>query len=457
MRAQSGAEGILLGDVKKIAVTLTVSKRRHGHRRAALDSKAANSLGKCLLTAHQGAGSSGRRRRHVPHLALHSRLAAAAQRFASSSATSARISRRRLDLLERRVEPERQRHHARVGRQADRLERRRRLALAARRTPSPSRCRRRGSPAPCAARPPGRRRSRARGCAARAADRARAGGTRRRARSSDRVTRPASSSQRVRAVAQRRRRARSAASPRPAAPGASCVPPRSPRCWPPPTHSGSSVAPVAQPQRADALGAVQLVAGDRDRVGAERVRRRARPCRAPARRRRGCGSRARARGPRAAIAAIGCTTPISFCTITIATTAAPTARLGDRVGIDHAVGPGRDARRPRGPPPPSDRAPRRDRRVLDRRDTIVPVLRARGAEHRERVGLGAAARPHDVAVRRRVAERREQAPRARSRCGARAAAPCGCCALGLPHAVRITSVIRASTSSATRVEAALSR
>ena len=40
---------------------------------------------------------------------------------------------------------------------------------------------------------------------------------------------------------------------------------------------------------------------------------------------------------------------------------------------------------------------------------------------------------------------------------ARAAAPCGCAAAGFPHAVRMTSVISASTSSAMRVEAALSR
>jgi oxygen-independent coproporphyrinogen III oxidase len=46
--------------------------------------------------------------------------------------------------------------------------------------------------------------------------------------------------------------------------------------------------------------------------------------------------------------------------------------------------------------------------------------------------------------------------RAVSMC-ARAAAPCGCCALGLPHAVRMTSVIAARTSSEMRVDAALSR
>ena len=47
--------------------------------------------------------------------------------------------------------------------------------------------------------------------------------------------------------------------------------------------------------------------------------------------------------------------------------------------------------------------------MLERRDHDRAVVRARRAEHRERVRFAAAARPHDVAACRRIAERGEQA------------------------------------------------
>ena len=56
----------------------------------------------------------------------------------------------------------------------------------------------------------------------------------------------------------------------PRRPGTFSVPERSPRSWPPPSHSGASARARSQPQRADALGAVQLVRGERERVGAQR-------------------------------------------------------------------------------------------------------------------------------------------------------------------------------------------
>ena len=66
-----------------------------------------------------------------------------------------------------------------------------------------------------------------------------------------------------------------------------------PRSWPPPTHSGASRAPGAQPQRARAARSVQLVRGERDAVGAQRARRAGAPGRTPARRRRADGGRLR--------------------------------------------------------------------------------------------------------------------------------------------------------------------
>jgi len=51
MRAQRGAEGILIGDVKKIAVTLTISGDGSVTDAQLSDNHAQNSLGKCLITA----------------------------------------------------------------------------------------------------------------------------------------------------------------------------------------------------------------------------------------------------------------------------------------------------------------------------------------------------------------------------------------------------------------------
>lgn len=51
MRAQRGADGILLADVKKIAVTLTINGDGAVTDAQLSDNQAASSLGKCLLTS----------------------------------------------------------------------------------------------------------------------------------------------------------------------------------------------------------------------------------------------------------------------------------------------------------------------------------------------------------------------------------------------------------------------
>jgi TonB family protein len=51
MRAQRGADGILIGDVKKIAVTLTIGPDGAVTDAQLSDNHGANTLGKCLIGA----------------------------------------------------------------------------------------------------------------------------------------------------------------------------------------------------------------------------------------------------------------------------------------------------------------------------------------------------------------------------------------------------------------------
>ena len=94
-----------------------------------------------------------------------------------------------------------------------------------------------------------------------------------------------------------------------------------PCSWPPPSTSGTSVDAVAHDERADALRAAELVAGDRDEVGGRGVRRAGRATAAPAPRR--CAApRAGARSrTSAATSASGCTMPVSLLTSITETTA----------------------------------------------------------------------------------------------------------------------------------------
>ena len=131
----------------------------------------------------------------------------------------------------------------------------------------------------------------------------------------------------------RRSTASLAAAPKPTHSAGDSVPERSPRSCPPPWISGSGSAPVAHPQRADALGPVDLVRGDGDQVGPLRESARGR---APAPRRTASARRRRARA--CAISATGWMTPISLLTSIAATssTRSSSAR-GKLVEVDQAV------------------------------------------------------------------------------------------------------------------------
>ena len=62
--------------------------------------------------------------------------------------------------------------------------------------------------------------------------------------------------------------AAAAAAPKPAIPATFSVPARRPSSWPPPRSSGSSpLQPLGQDQRADALGAADLVRRQRQQIG----------------------------------------------------------------------------------------------------------------------------------------------------------------------------------------------
>ncbi len=158
----------------------------------------------------------------------------------------------------------------------------------------------------------------------------------------------------------------------------------------------------------------------------------------------------------AAICAIGCTTPISFCTATIDTTAARAAAAATASGSSTPSSPG--ATRMTSRPSPASRSASVPTAGCSNVDSTIAPGFTRAAPSTASAfdslqplvqitsPVAGSASPSAASIRSRAA----------SRC-ARAAAPCGCCELGLPHAVRITSIISASASSATRVEAALSR
>ena len=156
-------------------------------------------------------------------------------------------------------------------------------------------------------------------------------------------------------------RASVAATPNPTSAGRFSLPPRRPRSWPPPTQSGATPGARAQPQRARAPRAVQLVRGD-----ARRCRRPARAGagargRTPARRRRAgggaCGRRAARAGGRcrrrAARVPSSLFTSISATTAVSGRTAAATA-----LGADDAVGR-RARRRPASQPSPASASAQR--------------------------------------------------------------------------------------------------
>ena len=210
--------------------------------------------------------------------------------------------------------------------------------------------------------------------------------TRRRWRAPARAARRADPRRRCRAsrgsgcsagAARRRRSAGRPAGPRAAlvqaiaqGPHPRALHPAAPACarahaWPKPTHSGVGRVPGPQPallaaareqrrephaaphvQRADALGAVQLVRREAHQIDARAPPRRAGPCRRPGRHR--YAGRCRAHGTALAISAIGWSTPISWLAVMIETRA-----VSGRSACAQ-LGPDRSGR----PAPPAARSPR---------------------------------------------------------------------------------------------------
>ena len=220
---------------------------------------------------------------------------------------------------------------------------------------------------------------------------------------------------------------------------------------------GEEVRAAADPQRPGPLRALGLVRGQRDEVGAERRRRRGRPTARPGPHRRGAGRRGAPARP-SATSAIGWSVPDLV--------------VGEHHGHQRrAVGDRRLDVVGRDPPVPVDRhlddlEPEvlevgervADRVVLDRRrhDPVAARLaRPRGALEREVVGLGPAAREHDLAG---VARRSRAASRSwASSSASRATRPNACGDDGLPNTPPSSGIIASSTSGRRGVVAAWSR
>ena len=211
----------------------------------------------------------------------------------------------------------------------------------------------------------------ARGCAARAtAGRVgRAPRTRRRA-PSIRCRQPLARRAIIRAAAwAARASASSAARPSATIAGTFSVPGRSPRSCPPPTASGCTRAPAPQPQRAHALGPVDLVRRERQRIDR---RRRATSTAQLADRLHGVDVQMAARGARALTARARARRPAGSCRARSSPASARTTAVSGRTAAanrsraDHPVGLGRHL----GHLEAALREPprrRRHRRVLERR------------------------------------------------------------------------------------------
>ena len=122
------------------------------------------------------------------------------------------------------------------------------------------------------------------------------------------------------------RPASSAAAPKAAMPGTFSVPGRRSRSWWPPKAMGARLRSLADVERADALGRIELVAAHAVEIDAERAPRPRGSCRAPARHRRGTATPA-SRAMRA-ISAMGWTVPSSLlaCMMETSTVSGRSAR-----------------------------------------------------------------------------------------------------------------------------------
>ena len=255
---------------------------------------------------------------------------------------------------------------------------------------------------------------------------------------------------RLEAIAQRRdtrRASRAQLGARPAAP-----PRRSRRCrrrsrcrrrrsrsWWPPATSGSNGAPRRRKSAPDALRPVELVRRERQRVDAQRARRRRAACRPPARRR--CGTARRA--PRATRRQRRDVVDVAELVVgerqrhqRRVRRAAPRAAPRDRSRPSPSTGSSVTSKRRARPAsaPSTDGCSSGDDTTCGRAPTLAARAAGGGRQARPRIArLSAfgAARGEDDLLGRRADERRDLA-RARCSTAARAARPAACTLDGLP-------------------------